>query len=80
MECTTLTEASETTTPTIPSELEVRMHETRYTPDEMFDKYFNFLKDADTQARLKKRNIRTWEHEELLLRFFAYVKTRHLLR
>jgi hypothetical protein len=49
------------------------MHdEPRYTPDEMFDKYFEFLKDE--QKRLTIRRIRTWEHEELLLRFFAYVK------
>ena len=46
----------------------------RYTPDELFDRYFDFLKDKDAQARLKKRNIRTWEHEELLWRFLAYVK------
>ena len=46
--------------------------EPRYTTDELFDRYFDFLKDE--QARLKKRGIRTWEHEELVLRFFAYVK------
>jgi hypothetical protein len=46
--------------------------EPRYTPDELFDRYFDFLKDE--QARLQKRGIRTWEHEELLLRFIAYVK------
>jgi hypothetical protein len=46
--------------------------EPRYTQDELFDRYFDFLKDE--QARLKKRGICTWEHEELLLRFFAYVK------
>ena len=49
-------------------------HEPRFTPDEMFGKYFDFLEDPEMQARLKKRGIRTWEHEELLLRFFAYVK------
>lgn len=48
--------------------------ESRYTPDALFDRYFDFLKDPEVQQRLKKRNIRTWEHEELLLRFFAYVK------
>jgi hypothetical protein len=37
--------------------------EPRYTPDELFDRYFDFLKDE--QARLQKRGIRTWEHEEL---------------
>jgi hypothetical protein len=46
----------------------------RYTPDEMFDKYFDFLKDPAVQHRLQKRGIRTWEHEELLFRFIAYVK------
>jgi hypothetical protein len=46
--------------------------EPRYTPDEFFNRYFDFLKDE--QARLQKRGIRTWEHEELLLRFIAYVQ------
>ena len=46
--------------------------EPHYTPDELFDRYFDLLKDE--QARLKKRGIRTWEHEELVLRFFTYVK------
>lgn len=45
----------------------------RYTPAEMFDMYFEFLKHPQLQERLKKHNIRTWEHEELLLRFFAFV-------
>ena len=48
--------------------------EPRYTPDEFFNFYFDFLKDDQVQARLKQRGIRTWEHEELLFRFVAYVK------
>jgi hypothetical protein len=43
----------------------------RYSPDELFDRYFDFLKDQHT--RLEKHGIRTWEHEELLLRFIAYL-------
>jgi hypothetical protein len=55
------------------------MHdEPRYTPDEMFDLYFEFLKSQ--QERLEKCGIRTWEHEELLLRFFAYVMNRDFRR
>jgi len=51
------------------------MHdEHRYTPDEMFDQYFEFLKDETVQRKLTQRGIRTWEHEELLFRFLAYVK------
>jgi hypothetical protein len=46
--------------------------EPRYTPDEIFDRYFDFLKDQ--HARLERHGIRTWEHEELLLRFIAYLK------
>ena len=46
--------------------------EPRYTPDEMFDRYFEFLKSQT--PRLTKHGIRTWEHEELLLRFIAYLK------
>jgi hypothetical protein len=53
-------------------------NEPRYTPDEMFDLYFEFLKSQ--QERLKKRGIRTWEHEELLLRFFAYVMNKDFRR
>jgi hypothetical protein len=48
--------------------------EPRYTPDEFFDFYFDFLKDARIQRKLTQRGIRTWEHEELLFRFIAYVK------
>jgi hypothetical protein len=32
------------------------------------------------QERLQKRGIRTWEHEELLLRFFAYVMNKDFRR
>jgi hypothetical protein len=32
-----------------------------------------FLKDKHHQPLLAKRGIRTWEHEELLLRFIPYV-------
>ena len=46
--------------------------EPRYTPDEMFDRDVDFLKAE--HARLEKHGIRTWEHEELLLRFIAYLK------
>jgi hypothetical protein len=46
--------------------------EPRYTPDEMFDRDFEFLKQE--QQSLAKRGIRTWEHGEPLLRFIAYLK------
>jgi hypothetical protein len=46
--------------------------EPRYTPDEIFDRYFDFLKSQHNM--LKKHGIRTWEHEELLFRFIAYLK------
>jgi hypothetical protein len=36
--------------------------EPRYTPDEFFDKYFDFLKDETVQRKLRQRGIRTWEH------------------
>ena len=36
--------------------------EPRYTPDEMVDRYVDFLKDQ--QPRLVKQHIRTWEHDE----------------
>jgi hypothetical protein len=47
--------------------------EPRYTPDEIFDRYFDFLKDKRQQQRMEQHGIRTWEHEELLLRFIAYL-------
>jgi len=43
--------------------------ELRYTPDEFFDRYFDFLNDTRVQHKLAQRGIRTWEHEELLFRF-----------
>jgi DNA anti-recombination protein RmuC len=48
--------------------------EARYTPDEFFDLYFDFLKDEQVQRKLIQCGIRTWEHEELLFRLIAYVK------
>jgi hypothetical protein len=48
------------------------LEEPRYTSDEMLDRYCDFLKDQ--HMRLAKHGIRTWEHEELLLRFIAYLK------
>jgi hypothetical protein len=67
------------TTPTLPystagKETSMADDQPRYTPDEFFDKYFDFLKDARVQRKLKQRGIRTGEHEELLFRFIAYVK------
>lgn len=36
--------------------------EPRYTPDEMFDRYIEFLNSQT--PRFTKHGIRTWEHEE----------------
>ena len=49
------------------------MHdEPRDTVSEIFDLYFEFIRDE--QEKLTQRGIRTSEHEELLFRFIAYMK------
>jgi hypothetical protein len=55
--------------------------ESRYTPTELMNPYYEFMRDKEVWERLNKDDIRWWQDTELTLRFIGYVRNDyHLLR
>jgi hypothetical protein len=55
-------------------------HEPRYTPTELAELYYEFMREDETRKRMKKNDIFYWEHTELVIRFLGYVRNYNLIK
>ena len=48
--------------------------ESRYTPDELAEIYYRFMRDPQIKARMEQENFDHWAQTELMIRFLGYVR------
>jgi hypothetical protein len=48
--------------------------ERRYTPDELAELYYRFMRDPQIKARMEQESFDHWAQTELVIRFLGYVK------
>jgi len=54
--------------------------EPRYTPTELAELYYEFMREDETRKRMNKRDIYYWEHTELVLWFLGFVRNYELIK
>jgi hypothetical protein len=52
--------------------------EPRYTPTEIMNLFYEFMRDKHVRERMNKDDIRWWQDTELTIRFIGYVRHYHL--